>query len=51
MLPDIIISFANSLWNVTQMIFVYGLAGLLIISVIYFFYRLEQESAKDKANK
>lgn len=57
MLPDIvrnaIISFVNTLWHITQMVFVYSLAGLLIISVIYFFYRLEREVAKDKdkANK
>jgi tellurite resistance protein TehA-like permease len=50
-MSDIIINFVNSLWNAMQMIFVYGLAGLLVISVIYFFYRLEQEVAKDKANK
>jgi hypothetical protein len=50
-LPDIIINFAASLWHVTQMVFLYNLAGMTIISVIYLIYRIEQEVAKDKANK
>ena len=48
---DIIYNGIATLWHTMQMIFLYGIAGLLIIFVCYFFYRLEQESAKDKANK
>lgn len=40
-----------NIWHVMQMIFLYGIAGLLIIFVCYFFYRLEQETIKDREEK
>lgn len=50
-MPDIIINFVTSLWHAMQMIFLYSLAGMTIISVIYLIYRIEQEVAKDKAQR
>ena len=48
---NMFISALTEIWNGIQMIFLYGLAGLTIITVIYFFYRLEMEVRMDKEKK
>ena len=45
---EMLLNLLSEIWHAMQMIFIYGIAGLLILFVIYFFYRLEQEVAKDK---
>lgn len=48
---EMLLNLISEIWHTIQMLFLYGTAGLLILFVIYFFYRLEQEVAKDKASK
>lgn len=45
---NMIANLISEIWHAMQMLFLYGIAGLLILFVIYFFYRLEQEVARDK---
>ena len=48
---NMIANLISEIWHAMQMLFLYGTAGLLILFVIYFIYRAEQEVAKDKANE
>lgn len=38
----------EKIWSTTQIVFAYCLAGLLVLAIVYFFYRLDQEVRKDK---
>ena len=48
---EMLLNLLSEIWHTIQMLFLYGIAGLLILFVIYFIYRAEQEVAKDKAKE